>query len=434
MSVRPRLLGPPPDQGGPTRSMHGTVDSPDPEELTRLIPEIRRRAAEVPIQPSVEGDMAAPASPSSASRLRNLIAPPAPAVEVGAAIGPGASSRELAVFFRSLSVMLASGVPLAHSLELLAVGTDLALAESLLQASSLLRQGSRLSEALGRRPNVFKPVMVTLIEAGENSGRLDLMLSRLADFQERRAKLEMMVKSALTYPLIVFGISLAILVILPLFLADGLFAMMREMHGQLPLATRVLMAISDLARNPLAWMGGVATAVALGAWWRKAMADEAWRLERDRRLLRLPAIGPLLQKVCTALFAVTLETTYAAGIPVLRALDMAARSTGNAAFEKSLQDIIPAVEHGVPLHRALRGIGLLPRLAIDFVKVGEESGTLPTMLSQIGRLAEEEVEHRLQGLVAALEPIMLWVMGCVVGLVCLAILQPFLSMVESLAL
>lgn len=415
--------------------MHGTVDSPDPEELTRLIPEIRRRAAEGASQPPIEAPAAAPPPVEPPRpRLRNLIEAPAAAPDISHTLGPRVSTREMSVFFRSLAVMLQSGVPLSHSLELLAVGTELVLAEALLQASSMLRQGSRLSEALGVRKRVFTPLMLALVEAGENSGRLDLMLSKLAGFLERRAKLEMMVKSALTYPLIVFAISMVILVVLPLFLVDGLFAMMREMKGEIPLATRVLMGISDLVRNPIAW-----AAAALVGWgvmraWRNAMAQEVWRIERDRRLLRVPGIGPLLQKVSTALFAVTLETMYSAGIPILRGLDLAARSSSNLSFEHAIRDVIPKVEHGVPLHKALRGTGLFPPVAVDFVSVGEESGNLPLMLAQIGRLAEDEVEHRLQIVVAALEPIMLWVMGCVVGLICLAILQPFLNMVQTLAL
>jgi type II secretory pathway component PulF len=342
---------------------------------------------------------------------------------------------ELAATFRGLAVLLDCGIPVERGLLLLSEGAESpALREALRLASVTVRSGHALSEAFGRQARVFRPLTVALVRAGEASGRLHVMMHRLADHLEKHNRLDMKVRSALTYPVLLSVICLGVVVILPTFLMNGIFGLLRELGTPLPLPTRALMALGAVLSSPWFWLGMAALLFAARHGGRRVLRREPSRRRWDRALLRLPTAGRLLRNIASAHFVTTFETLFSCGVPLVQAVQLAAGATGNRHAESTLCAAAMRLQDGHSLHDVLATGDLLTPVQLQFIKAGEESGDLPAMLRAIHRLAEDDVEAHLASLVAMLEPLMLWLMGGVVAFISLAALQPLLKAIQSLAL
>lgn len=324
--------------------------------------------------------------------------------------------------------MFAAGLPLHRSLAVLGASTPHAgLSSALGRVCAQLDRGSSLSKALAEFPHYFPSLAVQLIHVGEQSGGLHLMLVRVADYLEEENRLVLRLRAALTYPLIVLGISLLVLLVVPAFLFQPLQA---AMQGQpIPWPTRAVMSASALLRNPLGWLllltAGVLAVHGLG----RIPAEK-----RDRWLLRNRLLGPALRQHAVALSMLALESLYESGVPILRALPLAGQGSQNRALQADMELARQAMEQGASLTEALRQYELMPGVYLHLMAAGEESGKLGQAMKQVARMAREDVEHRLEVALAALEPLALLAMGALVGTICLATLRPLMALLESVAL
>jgi len=350
-------------------------------------------------------------------------------------VGGGQRRVELAATFRQLAVMMAAGVPIAEAVRLVAGHLqDRRLRDAFVASALALHAGKALSAGLRPNEDVFGSITLRLVEVGETSGRLPVILDRIATFMERDMRLRMRVKSALTYPMFMFAGMLVFILLIPPLLLNGLFDTMRAMHAEVPPLTRCLMVISSALRSPLTYAvgaAGLAGAVALYARWERS---EDHRLLRDRLLLRVPILGPTLRFVALANFCRSLDVTYASGIPILTGLRHAAGSCGNLELARGVDAAIQEVSGGGALHQAFARLDVFPPALVNMLAAAEERGDPSIALRHFSRLAESEVEHRVEIAVAALEPLMLLVMGCLAGGTALATLAPMLRFLESLSL
>lgn len=345
----------------------------------------------------------------------------------------GPDLHEQAIVFRELSVMLRAGVPIVRALGLVKGSVhNPALRRGLEGALQAVHSGMPLSHGMSLHTGAFSPIALELVRVGEGTGNLDTVLDRVAGWFEARLAAQQKLKAALTYPLMVAALSLAVLVVVPAFLMDGVFAMLADLKVEVPLATRLLMAFSAAVRSPVTW---VATALALGAglWgWSVAMRSRARRLQRDRCLLRLKGVGPCLRLAAVTSFAASLEVAMESGVPLVRALRMAARGTGNLALEEAVEEALRHVQQGVPLAQALGPF--FPPAMLRMLAAGEESGSVVNMLTRYRKMAEADLEAALEVAVAALEPAVLLTMGLVVGFMALSMMAPLLKAMEAMAL
>lgn len=344
-------------------------------------------------------------------------------------------AHEQALVFRELSVMLRAGIPITRALHLVkgSIRTA-ALKEALEVALQAVQAGAALSHGMSLRAEAFSPVALELVRVGEGTGSLDKVLDRLATWFEGRLAARQKVRAALTYPLMVAALSLAVLVVVPAFLMDGIFGMLADLKVEIPLATRLLMAFSAAVRSPLTWL--LLALVAGGAVWgyTVAMRDRARRLVRDRWILRVKGVGPCLRLAAVTSFSSSLEVAIEAGVPLMRGLRLAARGSGNLALEEAVEEAIRAVEQGASLAEGLRLSGFFPPSMLRMLAAGEESGSVVAMLGRYRKMAEADLEAALEVAVAALEPAVLLTMGLVVGFMALSMMAPLLKAMEAMAL
>ena len=346
--------------------------------------------------------------------------------------GRSAPARNLAVFTRQLSVMIDAGMPLVECLETL--GRHEAhrpFREAVLRTRTAVEGGSSLADAMREHPRMFDPLYTNMIAAGEAGGILDTILKRLATHIEKNVKLKAQVRSAMTYPIAVLAIA-AIVVgvilwkVIPTF--DSLFA---GLGATLPLPTRVVIASSDalVSYFPLLVPGAVALVLAV----RRFRASARGRRVVDAMLLRLPVLGPTLRKVAVARFCRTLATLIGSGIPLLAGLEITAKTAGNAVVEDAILVARAAIERGETVSAPLRRAGVFPPMVTQMIDVGETSGALDAMLARIADFYEEEVDATVAGMVTLLEPVMIALLGLVIGGIVIAMYLPIFDLIGRMA-
>ncbi|GII04158.1 type II secretion system F family protein [Planobispora takensis] len=349
---------------------------------------------------------------------------------------PGFGSRttlkDLAVFARQFATMTASGMTLLRSLSVL---EDQAAKPSLKKAISEVRAdiegGMSLSAALGKHPKVFPTLMVAMVRAGETGGFLDGALERIAITMEKDANLRGKIKGAMTYPVIVLiftGVLVAgvLAFIVPVF--EGMF---KQFGGELPLPTQILVTGS---RN-LAWAGPLFVAMVAGlsiAFRRQLRHNPSLRLSFDRLKLRLPVFGKLFAKIAISRFARNFGTLLGVGVPVMQALDVVGATTGNAVITEAMKDLQIAVRDGLPMSAQLGKHPIFPRMVAQMIEVGEESGQISQMLDKVADFYDREVDTAADSLTAAIEPLMVIVMGVVVGGMVLCLYLPMFTIYQNI--
>lgn len=339
----------------------------------------------------------------------------------------GVSTQELALFTRQFATLAKAGLTLIECLgTLIEQMENVRLKRALTHIRQQVREGRSLADALQAHPRLFTSIYVNMIRAGEESGTLEIVLIRLADYMESQARLLRTVQAALTYPLVMIVVSVVILTFLLAYVVPQVTRIFTETGRVLPLATRILLGVSSFVASYW-WvvLGGIASGVLGVSRLVRTPAGRAWY---DRMLLRLPWAGKIIQRVSIARVARTLSTLLASGVPVLTALAIVAQLLKNSQLRQAVEAARVSVQEGESLAAPLRRSGLFPSLLTQMVAVGERSGELESMLARAADAYDEEVSVGLARLTSLLEPLTILVMGGVILFIVLAILLPIFDL------
>jgi type IV pilus assembly protein PilC len=337
--------------------------------------------------------------------------------------------KDLAVFSRQFATMINSGLPLLRTLSILEEQTeDTELRKRLSDVRLDVERGSSLSAALGKHPKTFPPLYVSMCRAGETAGTLDQVLLRLADTMEREVSLRQKVKSAMTYPIVVFSLVIIILIAMLVFVVPTFKELYSSLGGTLPLPTRILLAVSDTVRSWFLFVvGGVILFIFLLRRW---MNTDRGRRAVDRFKLRVPIFGPLFQKTALSRFSRTLGVLNRSGVPILQSLDIVAETVRNAVVADAVRDVQASVKEGESLAAPLSKHKVFPPMVVQMMAVGEETGALDTMLEKIADFYDEEVTAMVDSLTSLIEPVMIAVVGGTVGVIVISLYLPLFRIIE----
>jgi len=345
--------------------------------------------------------------------------------------GKKVKSKSLAVFTRQFSVMIDAGLPLVQCLEILGTQEeDKGFSSVILATRGDVEGGASLADAMKKHPKTFDPLFTNMIAAGEAGGILDTILKRLATYIEKAVKLKSQVQSAMIYPIAVIVIA-ALVVGVILWKVIPTFAnLFAGLGAELPLPTRIVIALSNgLVRfMPFILVGIGAFVFAF----RSYYASPNGRRVIDAVVLKLPVLGLLMRKIAVSRFCRTLSTLLASGVSILEALDITARTAGNAIIEEAIQTTRKSIERGETIAQPLRETNVFPSMVVQMISVGEATGALDTMLSKIADFYEEEVDVAVAGLLTLLEPIMIFFLGTVVGGIVIAMYLPIFDLISKL--
>jgi type IV pilus assembly protein PilC len=340
--------------------------------------------------------------------------------------------KNLAVFTRQFSVMIDAGLPLVQCLELLGKEEpDKRLATAVDQVREDVEGGSSLNEAMQRRPYAFDALYTNMVAAGEAGGILDTILKRLSDFIEKQAKLKAQVKSAMIYPIAVLSIAVVVVFVILWKVIPTFTALFEGLNATLPLATRVVIWMSQKLVIALPFM--VAGGMLTGYLFRRYYATPAGRMRVDNLLLRMPLIGKILRKVAVARFCRTLSTLMSSGVPILDGLDITAKTSGNAVVEKAITQARTHIERGETIAGPLRETGVFPPMVAQMIGAGESTGALDAMLAKIADFYEDEVDMAVKGLLTILEPALICVLGVIVGGIVISMYLPLFDIISQLS-
>ena len=340
-------------------------------------------------------------------------------------------SSDLAVMSRQMSTMVASGIPILESLEVLGEQNENPkLGEVLQEVAADVRAGKDLSQAVGKHPKVFNTVFVNMVNAGEASGQLDIVLSRLADYMEEAETLKGEVKSAMTYPVVSLGLVTLISIFLLVFIIPQFQEMFTSMRVELPKLTKMLLALSQSIRSSLLyWIGGIA-AFAFCIW--AILQTEPGKRFRDLCMLKMPIFGPLFVKVSISRFSRTFSTLISSGVPILGALEIVRSTTGNRLYAEAIEAASESVRGGDTLGEPMARTGMFPPMVTRMIGIGEKSGALEQLLEKIADFYDQQVRATLKSLTSLIEPILITVIGVVVGGMVMAIFMPIFSLIGNL--
>lgn len=340
---------------------------------------------------------------------------------------PRIPERELALFTRQMAVLLAAGMPLVEGLEAVMEQIDNAqLGGVVLRLKEDVSQGKSYSDALGRYPRWFSKMYVNMVRAGEAAGALDTVLDRLADYQDRRVKVQRRVRAAVTYPIVMSTVGFAVLVFLMTYIVPNVTRIFLELERDLPLPTRILLAVSGFVHAW--WWAMIPAAIGGGFLLRGYLRTDAGRALWDTVRLRLPIIRRLTLSLVISRFTRTLGTLLASGVPLLEAMNIVRSVVNHTRFEQAIEQAQAGVRKGDDLAGALRRSASFPPMVLHMIALGERSAELEQMLMRAAETAEDELEADLTALVSLLEPAMIILMGAAVGFIVLAILLPIFDL------
>jgi type IV pilus assembly protein PilC len=341
------------------------------------------------------------------------------------------SAKSLAVFTRQFSVMIDAGLPLVQCLEILGTQEeDKNFGLVILETRAEVEGGASLADAMRKNPKVFDALFTNMIAAGEAGGILDTILKRLATYIEKAVKLKNQVQSAMIYPVAIIVIAAVVVGVILWKVIPTFASLFAGLGAELPLPTRVVIALSNgLVRfMPFVLVGIFAFVFGMRAYY----GTPGGRMTMDRLTLKLPVLGNLMRKIAVARFCRTLATLLASGVSILEALDITAKTAGNAVVEKALYATRKSIEGGETIAAPLKETNVFPPMVVQMISVGETTGALDTMLGKIADFYEEEVDVAVAGLLTLLEPIMIALLGGVVGGIVIAMYMPIFSLISKL--
>jgi type IV pilus assembly protein PilC len=335
---------------------------------------------------------------------------------------------DISVVTRQISTMLGAGVPLVQSIDLIANGSDNKSLRVLMQKISVkIQAGIPLSEVLREHPKYFDELYCDLVKSGEQSGALDRIFDRIAIYKEKAEALKSKIKKAMFYPIAVLVVAFIVTSILLIFVVPQFAEIFAGFGAELPAFTLFVLSISEYMQQY--WWVVLAGLFAFGYVVKKAYANNLkFRTMADGWILKAPVIGNILNKAAVARFARTLATTFAAGVPLIEALESAAGASGNEIYRNAILHVREEVSSGNQMYQAMRQTDRFPEMVIQMVSIGEESGALDSMLEKVANIYEQEVDDAVDGLTALLEPMIMAVLGVVIGGLIIAMYLPIFAM------
>ncbi len=340
--------------------------------------------------------------------------------------------RDFAIFCRQFTSIVRAGVSIVDAFQMLADQTQNAtLRDAIESVHSDISKGDTLATAMKKRGGVFPQMLTNMVEAGEASGSLDVAFERMSVQFEKDAKLESAVKKALIYPIVLIVVMIGVICAMMLFVIPRFVGMFDEIGGELPAVTKALMGVSDFFVHY--WWLIIIIIVAIVVGYKTFYATQNGKEVIDRIKLRIPVFGGIQIKSACAKLGRTLCTLLGAGVPMVDALDITARSMDNEMFKKAMKDAKDQVTRGVALSRPLKTSGLFPPMVIHMVSIGEETGNIEQMLENVAGYYEDDVQAATESMMALMEPAIIIVMAGVVGFLVIAMLSPMFSLYESLA-
>jgi type IV pilus assembly protein PilC len=348
-------------------------------------------------------------------------------------IGASVDSKDLVTFTRQFSTMIDAGLPLVQCLDILSNQTqNKFFAEALKDIKNSVEQGSTFSDALRRHPKIFDELYVNLVQAGEVGGILDGILNRLAVYIEKRVKLVRQVKGAMSYPAIVLVVAVGVMSVLMVFVIPAFENMFKDFggKGQLPKITQVVVAVSHafVGNLPVILLAGFGLIFGVNYTYRTPSGKKFFH----RLLLTVPILGTVMQKIAVARFTRTLGTLLQSGVPILDALEICAKSSGNIVVEEAVMYVRARVAEGKNMAEPLIERPIFPTLVVQMIAVGEQTGALDQMLSKIADFYEEEVDVAVSAMTSMLEPIMMVFIGGLVGTVMVAMYMPIFDLAGNI--
>jgi type IV pilus assembly protein PilC len=349
----------------------------------------------------------------------------------GGRSGKKVSAKNLAVFTRQFSVMINAGLPLVQCLDILGnQEEDKNFAFVILATRTDVESGASLADAMRKHPKTFDPLFTNMIAAGEAGGILDTILNRLATYIEKAVKLAGQVKSAMIYPVAVIVIAGAVVGVILWKVIPTFAALFAGLGADLPMPTRVVIALSD---NLVRYFPFLFVGAGLGAYgFKRYYATDKGRRVVDGVTLKLPILGNIMRKIAVARFCRTLSTLISSGVPILDGLDITAKTSGNAIVEDAIMATRKSIERGETISAPLKETKVFPPMVTQMIGVGEATGALDTMLAKIADFYEEEVDTAVAGLLTLLEPIMIAMLGIVVGGIVIAMYLPIFDLISKL--
>jgi len=336
--------------------------------------------------------------------------------------------EDIAVFSRQLATMMSAGIPMVQSFEIIGNGHEKpAMQKLVLDIKSSIEGGSTLHESLAKFPLYFDDLFVNLVEAGEQAGALESLLDKIATYKEKTEALKKKIKKALFYPAAVLIVAVVVSIILLIFVIPQFEELFKGFGADLPAFTQMVVNLSRYVQHNGWWMA-LLTGGGIYAFFYFLKRSKKMQLWFDRALLKFPIIGPILIKAAIARFARTLSTMFAAGVPLVEAMQSVAGATGNIVYEEAVLRMKDEVATGQRLQRAMENTGLFPNMVVQMIAVGEESGSLDTMSSKVAEFYEAEVDNAVDSMSSLLEPLIMAILGVLVGGMVIAMYLPIFKL------
>ncbi|EHR41335.1 type II secretion system F family protein [Alishewanella jeotgali] len=338
------------------------------------------------------------------------------------------TAMDIAVVTRQIATMLGAGVPLVQSIDLIANGSDNKSLRSLMQKISIkIQAGLPLSDTLREHPKYFDDLYCDLVKSGEQSGALDKIFDRIAIYKEKAEALKSKIKKAMFYPAAVVVVAGIVTSILLIFVVPQFAEIFGSFGAELPGFTLFVLGISELMQKY--WWVVLGAIIVAGYLTGKGYNNNLkFRTACDAMLLKAPVFGMILNKAAVARYARTLSTTFAAGVPLIEALESSAGAAGNEIYKKAILDVRDEVSSGNQMHFAMKQTDCFPEMVVQMVSIGEESGSLDSMLAKVANIYEQEVDDAVDGLTALLEPLIMAVLGVIIGGLIIAMYLPIFQM------
>jgi type IV pilus assembly protein PilC len=342
----------------------------------------------------------------------------------GGKVNPG----DVAVFSRQLATMLAAGIPLVQAFEIVGAGHEKpAMQKLILDVKADVEGGTSLHEALGKHPLYFDDLYVNLVEAGEQAGALEALLDKIATYKEKTEALKKKVKKALFYPAAVLAVAVIVTIVLLVFVIPQFESLYKGFGANLPAFTQFVIHVSQVVQHQGFYIAAVIGGIVWTFFYFKKRS-RAMREFLDRLILKLPIIGPILNKAAIARYARTLSTMFAAGVPLVEALESVAGATGNIVYENAVLKMRDEVSTGQRLQRSMENTGLFPNMVNQMIAVGEESGSLDEMSGKVATFYEAEVDNAVDAMSSLLEPLIMVILGVLVGGLVIAMYLPIFKL------
>ncbi|HKQ15418.1 MAG TPA: type II secretion system F family protein [Steroidobacteraceae bacterium] len=342
--------------------------------------------------------------------------------------GKKITSEDIALFARQLSTMLQAGIPMVQCFDIIGNGHDKPSMQKLvLSIKADVEAGTSLHEALSKHPLYFDDLFVNLVEAGEHAGALETLLDKVATYKEKTEALKKKIKKALFYPAAVVGVAIIVSTVLLVFVIPQFESLFKGFGADLPAFTQMVVNLSKFVQTQGWWML-ILIGVGTYAFFYFKKRSRPMRRALDRISLKMPVVGPILVKAAIARYARTLSTMFAAGVPLVEALTSVAGATGNIVYEEAVLKIRDEVATGQRLQRCMESTGLFPNMVVQMIAVGEESGSLDSMAAKVADFYEADVDAAVDAMSSLLEPLIMAVLGVLVGGMVIAMYLPIFKL------